>query len=349
MTVLQQIIQTYTGIVLDLIVFMYVLLCHNLDRITSNVGHVLEYANTILQRIQWDEFIFNYSVDYILDIFKRVIDELNKMSVPVPHRPKAYKIYAKCIEYVLKATQAISNIQQADAKLRSTIPTLPDYLLDELIYTPEDTREVSIQKIHDDLRDNGAFFTDRGRFYLIPVAFFKPSVVPLKHTRVLYPTTMTDLEEYEEIPFNASRASYLCIVIKESKRIHAFSVPLRLLYKGVNPRTPVWMYMKCKGPSHSLSITDTEVYSNRLYLNIAKMGVPQTAYVDINELKTALNAGHEVIILQPKEVSGTKLITQIASAYLYKVPQNVVGSSHCEVGQMGGFYDVYVTRRGRFL
>jgi hypothetical protein len=116
---------------------------------------------------------------------------------------------------------------------------------------------------------------------------------------------MTDLEEYSDIPFNASRANYLCMVIKDGKHIHAFSVPLELLYKGVNPRTPVWMYMKCKGPSHSLYITDEEVYSNRLYLNIAKLGVPQPAYVDINELKTALSAGHEVIILQPKEVSGT--------------------------------------------
>jgi len=349
MTRLKQIIQTYTGIVLDLMVFMYVLLGNYHSGINSNVGPVLEYANTILQRIQWSEFIFNYSVDYILDTFKSVIDLLNKMSVPVPDRPKAYKIYAKCIEYVLKATQAISNTQQADAKLRATIPILPDYLLDELIYTPEDTREISIQKIHEDLRDNGAFYTDRGRFYLIPVAFFKPSVVPLKQTRVVYPATMTDLEDYSDIPFNASRTTYLCIVIKDGKRIHAFSVPLKLLYKGVNPRTPEWMYMKCKGPSHSLSITDAEVYSNRLYLNIAKMGVPQPAYVDINELNTALNAGHEVIILQPKEVSGTKLITQISSAYLYKVPQNAVGSSHCEVGQMGGFYEVYVTRRGRFL
>jgi hypothetical protein len=181
---------------------------------------------------------------------------------------------------------------------------------------------------------------------LIPVAFFNTSVVvPLKQTRVVYPSTMTELEDYTDIPFDSARAGHLCVVIKDGTSIQAFSVPLDLLRKGINPRTPPWLYMKCKGPSHSLSITDSQVYSDKLYLNIAKMGVPQTGYVDINELKTVINARHKVIILQPIEVAGTKLITQIASAYLYKVPQNAVSSSHCEVGQLGGFYEVYLQRR----
>ena len=78
------------------------------------------------------------------------------------------------------------------------------------------------------------------------------------------------------------------------------------------------------------------VHSDQMYLDLAKVGVPQHACVNINAIYTALWAGHTCIILRDP------VATQLASAYLYKVTQSAVGSSHCEIGHMGNFYTMYL-------
>lgn len=314
-----------------------------------NVGHILEYANKILQLIQWDELALQ-SNDYTLSVCKSIVILLNLFRViPDNHKPTAYKMYSTCIQHALTATQFFPDVNSADVKIRATIPKLPTYLVDELTTRDEEDRDISIQQIHDDLRDHGAFYRPNGEIYLIPVAFFNRTVVPLTRIRMKkYPATMTELEDYSDIPLNLDSLANMCILIEDGASIQAYSVPKHLLHKGADPRTPMWMYMKCKGPSHSLSIGNAQVYPNKLYLNIAKLGIPQTGYVDIDEIYTAIRDGHSVCILKPRMVDGVKLVTQIASAYLYKVPQNTVSTSHCEVGHLGGFYDVYVPRKGRY-
>ena len=346
MAEVERIISRDTGNTRHIKLLIYVL---GLTYTLPNVGHILEYANKILQLIQWDELALQ-SNDYTLSVCKSVVILLNLFRViPDNHKPIAYKMYSTCIQHALTATQFFPDVNSADVKIRATIPKLPTYLVDELTTRDEEDRDVSIQQIHDDLRDHGAFYRPNGEIYLIPVAFFNRSVVPLTRIRMKkYPTTMTELEDYSDIPLNLDSLANMCILIEDGASIQAYSVPKHLLQRGSDPRTPMWMYMKCKGPSHSLSIGNAQVYPNKLYLNIAKLGIPQTGYVDIDEIYTAIRDGHSVCILKPRMVDGVKLVTQIASAYLYKVPQNTVSTSHCEVGHLGGFYDVYVPRKGRY-
>ena len=297
----------------------------------------LEYVNGIMDKIQWDQFendtLFGFCTDMIFI--------LNRYP-PLPNPANLYKLFAICIRETLKRSLTIADVNDADRIIRHTIPRLTPRLVHELNYQDQDQRDENINTIHEALRDCGAFYTDSGKIYLIPVAFMTPSVVHLNRTRVTRPNTMMDLEEFDDIPFDPTRANHICIIIEDGTHLNAFSVPTYLLRKGINPRTPAWLYMKCRASTHSLSINDAQVHASPLYHNLGKLGLPQSAYVDIREIKTALDKGHTLLVLKPKRVDGSNLVTQIASAYLYKVPQNVVGSSHCEVGHVGGMYDVFV-------
>ena len=175
-----------------------------------------------------------------------------------------------------------------------------------------------------------------GTVFLIPVAFKNTSIVPIPRTPFVPPPQMTDLEMYDEIPFQLNRPDHICVVIEDGARSLAYSIPIESLRRGCNPRTPMWMYMKCRGPSHAYAVNDVMVYSDQLYLDLTKVGVPQHACVNINDIYTVLRAGYTCVILRDP------VATQLASAYLYKVAQSVVGSSHCEIGHMGNFYTLYL-------
>jgi hypothetical protein len=319
----------------------------------------LTYVNTVVRRIRWDE----HDANYVIQFCKKIIGFLNRLNPARPHPEQidAYKIaldklFAVCILEVLKKSVDLK-VEDADTKLRDTFPKLPLHLLNGLNFSTEpltfdeDDEEneqngrtlqsvemfneelKSIRIIDGALQDYGAFYTETGMIHLIPVAFMRSPTVQLKQTQVTYPKTMTDIEDYDEIPFDPKRNNHVCIVIGDK----AYSVPSQLLRKGSNPRTPAWLFMKCKASSHSLSITDDNVYNDKLYLNMSKLGLPERAYVNIHDVNTAMDQKHSLVILKP--VGGTSII---ASARLYRAPQSTVGMSHCDSMDTATLYDLYI-------
>ena len=297
------------------------------------------------------------SVDYLVPIFNRFYEErtnnpldivnfepplhmwcryLNRMytGLDSPSQVKMDNVYFQFIHMVLAGSLSL-DVGTADRTIQSILHTLPMVLNDKIHYQ-EDPRELAIHNIHEIIRDYGTYVKMDGKFFLIPVAFKQTVLVHVPRTPFVPPAQMTDLEMYDEIPFQADRPGYVCVVIEERDRVQAFSVPIESIRRGSNPRTPMWMYMKCKGPSTSYAVNDAMVHSDKMYLDLTKIGIPQHAYVDINQIYTALTGGHTCVILRPS------VVTQLASAYLYNVIQSAVGSTHCEAGQTGNFYDLYL-------
>ena len=318
--------------------------------------HVQVITNTLRLCDNKPVAVRTATVQYLVAVFNRLVRDNYPMDITtyrvVLNRwcKKLCKIYGGLAEPSLIAIQtmlvqitrlvlenSLTNpvVHVSDIWIRSIL-TFPPGFVHNVHYQSFDERDPRVEAMHDALRDYGAYMTPDGIVYLIPVAFFHVLAVPLPNTRVVPPAHMSDLEDYVEIPFQANRPGHVCVVIEDGHRTRAFSIPLETLRKGINPRTPMWMFMKCKGPSHSYNVNDVMVYSDKLYLDLAKTGVPEHAYLDINELTTALDAGHRYIVIKATEV------TQIASAYLYKVVQNAVSASHCEIGHTGQFYNLFL-------
>ena len=182
----------------------------------------------------------------------------------------------------------------------------------------------------------------RGNLSLKPVAFIKTNDVDIKSTEIVPPLKMFDLEEGGDVDFNPNMPDRICVIIRDGMHINASSLDMHRLIKAINPRTPEYLFMACKKSIHGWNINDDTVYKD-LYVSLSKVGLSQTAYVNINEIKSALNTGNNCIVIEPKMIAGVRYVTPIASASLYKAPgQNVVGRFHCEAGHLGGIYNVFL-------
>jgi hypothetical protein len=296
---------------------------------------VLKRLPDIIPPIHLELFIKTCRFTCVTINAKRDVWEQRLITIPNIYT-KIINMFIRLMKIFFDSTRHL-HPTDANLKLKQAFPLLPHLLLTHLTsYNPV------VDGIHEILRDNGAFFKYSGQLFLIPVAFYNTIKVALPKERIVPPTHMFDLDDFDDIPFQADRPDHTCIIIKDGPHVHAYSVETSLLRRGINPRTPAWLFMRCKGPSHSLRMDDSTVFVHTLYLNLSKLGVTQVPYVNINEIKSALDDGHSCIIIQPKKEAGVKVVTQIASAYLYNVPQNVVSGSHCEVGHLGGLYDVYL-------
>jgi hypothetical protein len=171
---------------------------------------------------------------------------------------------------------------------------------------------------------------------------FKPHVNKIMPS-ISLPDTMFSPEEGMDIPMDTQNSDNVTIIIQDAT-VTAYSISLDYLLKCINPRTPFALFMKCKRSFHGYNIDENIVY-DELYVELSKTGIPFKLYVNINQLNSALNEGHTVMYIKPSMHHGKKITTQIASAYRYKVNGiSAVSASHCEEGQVGTFYDVYVSR-----
>ena len=210
--------------------------------------------------------------------------------------------------------------------------------------------------------DHGIFYKQHnGEVFIIPAAFIELHNVALPQTPMAAPATMFDLEMYADVPFNSNVPGNLCIVVQDGVHISAASFDVDMVRKAINPRVPRWLFMTCVAPIHGYYIGENTVHHD-LYLGLQKIGFPQQLYVDVNQLHTAILNGHTCVIIKPRMVASDaaaiaaavaaglaappaliKYVPQLAAASLFKtMGKNVVGRSHCEVGHLGGIYDVCV-------
>lgn len=197
-------------------------------------------------------------------------------------------------------------------------------------------------------KEYGIFYDMNEELSLSPVAFmtFKEHInqfIP----RIPLPETMFSPEEGMDIPMDITNTDNVIIVVQDAN-VTAYSISLDYLLKCINPRTPFALFMKCKRPFKGYTIDENIVYSDKLYVELSKTGIPFKLYVDIDQINSALNEGSTVLYIKPSMKNGLKVTTQIASAYRYKVEGiSAVSASHCEEGQVGTFYDVYLHRRDK--
>ncbi len=193
--------------------------------------------------------------------------------------------------------------------------------------------------------DYGAYYHEgNGKLYLKSVTFIPYKPVVNKYMPVIpLPETMYDALEGGDVPMITDDPDNFYIVIQDNDNITGYVIPLDRLKMYISPRQPNALFMKCKAPIRGFYIGDDQVYNTDLYVELSKVGLPLRVYVNIDQIKSALDEGHNFIYLKPTIVNGAKLITQVATASLYKVLGiNVVSRSHCEIGHVGGFYDVYL-------
>lgn len=231
------------------------------------------------------------------------------------------------------------NSLSIDYMLEFKIPALNRFFFVNKVRSRPDLLEV--------FEDYGAYYDETsGRLFLKPVTFIPYKPFANQHIpRIPLPNTMFDLVE-GDMPMNAHTTNdpdNMYIIVKDDENVTGYSIPLERLKMYISPRQPFALFMKCKGPANGFFMGDDQVFNEDLYVELSKVGVPLRMYVNIDQIKSAIDAGSNFIYIKPTIVGGAKLITQVASASLYKVMGiNVVSRSHCEVGHVGGFYDVYL-------
>ena len=152
---------------------------------------------------------------------------------------------------------------------------------------------------------------------------------------------MFDLDEFGDVPFNPNVPDKFCIVVEDGSHVSAATFDIDIVRNAINPRTPRWLYMTCVRAITGYYIDDATVHHD-LYLGLQKIGFPQQVYVNVNQIHTAISNGHSCVIVKPRMRGGHPYVPPLASASLFKVHGGVMGRSHCEVGHVGGIYDLFL-------
>ena len=193
----------------------------------------------------------------------------------------------------------------------------------------------------DIFEDDGLYLDEKTRkVCLKPAALITIQQESIPTTPMVSPPVMYENDVMGDIPFDPNAEGKFCIIVQKGESVSAATFPKALVKEAINPRTPRWLYMICKEPTRAYFISEDMVYP-KLYLGLQKIGFPQQLYVGINELNSVIDH-HNCVIIKPRMVEGHPYLPQIASASLFGVPGEVEGRSHCEVGHVGGIYDLFI-------
>ena len=284
-------------------------------RMTNNIiKRILSFTSTLYFYASFT------SVDYIIEETAKIYLVLLK--------PLLEKTMDRPQDEVYKKIEKFNIIPQTAAKIAGVVPGSD---------TTDDLLEL--------FEDYGVMHS-HGKLYLKPVTFITTKTVPFNSTQIVPPPQMFDLEDGVDVPFNNNIPDRVCFIVRHGALVSAASLPKDRLIKALNPRTPWSLFMVCKRAIQGWNVDDNAVFKDDLYISLSKFGLPQNAYVDINVLKSILDAGHNCIVIEPKMVGGVPYIPPIASASLYNTQGNVsvVSRYHCEVGHVGNIYDAFVPR-----
>jgi hypothetical protein len=255
-------------------------------------------------------------------------------AIPVfPHQVRS--TYALLYKVFLENT-----LQFSPESVHQVLMSMPR--LNETLCAPDMFGNVRLgDEILEVFEDHGAYYRPNGIVYLKPAALMRLQTVVLPQTPMVAPAQMFDLDEFGDVPFNPNVPDKFCIVVEDGTHVSAATFDIDIVRKAINPRTPRWLYMTCVRAITGYYIDDATVH-HHLYLGLQKMGFPQQVYVDVNQLHTAISNGHRCVIVKPRVVGGRPYVPPLASASLFKVHGNVMGRSHCEVGHIGGIYDLFL-------
>jgi hypothetical protein len=188
------------------------------------------------------------------------------------------------------------------------------------------------------LEEYGAFLNESSLF-MKPMTFVKLRQDPVKTVPFRpIPSEVYSVTDMGMVAFPDGDDD-ICVTIGNSSAVIS---NLKLLM-SINPRLPENLFTKCHTALPGLYVAEKNVDFN-LYLDFMKVGMPIHAYVNINQINTALERGDKHWVLTPTlGANGRPLIQPVAMASVVGVSGiNMMSRSHCEKGHVGDFYDLYV-------